>query len=174
MSLVLNLRSWWAPVSHLRLKCSKISNTNCLPNKPKQTVQTMIRLLLQKLFSLFIWIHGVDGNQCGSQPESTLFIIWHYSCSKDNIMSQIMLWPHIAMTTSVTTMKIFIEIIFEGDKIVFKRSYDTLTESYTLDHFKWNSLNWLKACLMNFIWNDPLWIFFFKKLCSQMHLLCPI
>ena len=78
-------------------------------------------------------------------------------------MSQIMLWPHIAMTTSVTTMKIFIEIIFEGDKIVFKRSYDTLTESYTLDHFIWNSLNWLKACLMNFIWNDPLWIFFLKK-----------
>ena len=28
------------------------------------------------------------------------------------------------MTTSVTTMQIFIEINFEGGKIAFKRSYD--------------------------------------------------
>ena len=29
-------------------KCSKISNTRCLPKRPRQTVQTQIRLLLQK------------------------------------------------------------------------------------------------------------------------------
>ena len=29
-------------------KCSKISNTSCLPNRPRQIAQTQIRLLLKK------------------------------------------------------------------------------------------------------------------------------
>ena len=49
------------------------------------------------------------------------------------------------MTMSVSTMQIFIEINFEGDKIAFK------TESYTRDHFIFNQLNSPKASLINFI-----------------------
>ena len=34
-------------------KCSNISNTSCLPKRPRQTVQTQIRLLLKKLSQKF-------------------------------------------------------------------------------------------------------------------------
>ena len=36
------------PFMHTVQSCSKISNASCLPNKPRQTVQTQIRLLLLK------------------------------------------------------------------------------------------------------------------------------
>ena len=49
------------------------------------------------------------------------------------------------MTTAVTTMQIFMEIYFEGDKIAFKRSYDK--QNLTL----LNILNSLKARLINLI-----------------------
>ena len=53
------------------------------------------------------------------------------------------------MKTSITTMHIFIEINFEGDKITFKMSYDK-QNLYARD-FILNLLNSPKAHLINFI-----------------------
>ena len=54
-------------------KCSKISNTSCLPKRPRQTVQTQIRLLLKKqsdqgLPHLLFW-HFVN-----ARPDYPLFL----------------------------------------------------------------------------------------------------
>ena len=38
----------WKHFKYMYGKCSKISNTSCLPNRPRQTRQTQIRLLLKK------------------------------------------------------------------------------------------------------------------------------
>ena len=65
---------------------------------------------------------------------------------------------------SVSTMQIFIEINFEGDKIAFK------TESYTRDHFIFNQLNSPKASLINFIWNDhSCKILYLKQVLKHFH-----
>ena len=49
-------------------KCSKISNTSCLPKQPRQTVQTQIRLM--KVFPVcYSDIHFVN-----SSPENQHFI----------------------------------------------------------------------------------------------------
>ena len=46
MERLVPLGSFKSEVSHC--KCSKISNTSCLPKRPRQTMQTQIRLFLRK------------------------------------------------------------------------------------------------------------------------------
>ena len=63
----------------LQNKCSKISNTGCLPKMPRQTVQTQIRLLLKKqsdqgLRSLFAFLTSVFRFFVNSSPENKYFL----------------------------------------------------------------------------------------------------
>ena len=60
-------------------RCSKISNTNCLPKRPRQTAQTQIRLLLIRVFAVcYSDIHFVNS---ALGPE----VIKHFSCSTHEI-----------------------------------------------------------------------------------------